>query len=77
MTAGLVGSALAMPLLNLATDFTTAALTLVPMWVMFSMVGTPSLAYVADAASAAGSTCVWRTLRASGSRRGPPGCSTR
>jgi multidrug resistance protein len=54
MTAGLVGSALAMPLLNLATDFTTAALTLVPMWVIFSMVVTPSLAYVADAASAAG-----------------------
>jgi len=54
MMAGLVGSALAMPLLNLATDFTTAALTLVPMWVIFSMVVTPSLAYVAEAASAAG-----------------------
>jgi len=41
-------------LLNLATDFTTAALTLVPMWVIFSMVVTPSLAYVAEAASEAG-----------------------
>ena len=54
MMTGLVGSALAMPLLNLATDFTTAALTLVPMWMIFSMVVTPSLAYVAEAASAAG-----------------------
>jgi MFS transporter, DHA1 family, solute carrier family 18 (vesicular amine transporter), member 1/2 len=54
MMTGLVGSALAMPLLNLATDFTSAALTLVPMWVIFSMVVTPSLAYVAEAASEAG-----------------------
>jgi multidrug resistance protein len=54
MIVGLVGSALAMPLLNLGTSFTTAALTLVPMWVIFSMVVTPSLAYVAAAASAAG-----------------------
>jgi DHA1 family solute carrier family 18 vesicular amine transporter 1/2 len=54
MMIGLVGSALVMPLLNFATSFTTALLTLVPMWVIFSMVVTPSLAYVAAAASAAG-----------------------
>jgi multidrug resistance protein len=56
MMTGLVGSALAMPLLNVATDFTTAVLTLVPLWVIFSMVVTPSLTYVADAASKAGVT---------------------
>ena len=54
MMVGLIGSALALPLLNLATDFRTAALTMVPMWLVFSMVLTPSLAYVAEAASAAG-----------------------
>ena len=54
MLLGLIGSAFVMPLLNLATDFTTALLTLVPMWAIFSMVVTPSLAYVAEAASAEG-----------------------
>ncbi len=54
MMMGLLGSALALPLLNLATSFTTAVLTIVPVWVCFSLVGTPSLTYVADAASAAG-----------------------
>jgi MFS transporter, DHA1 family, solute carrier family 18 (vesicular amine transporter), member 1/2 len=54
MLIGLIGSALAMPILNLAHDFRSAALTLVPMWVIFSMVVTPSLAYVAEAASKAG-----------------------
>ncbi len=54
MMIGLVGSAVVMPSLNFATSFTTALFTIVPMWVMFAMVVTPSLAYVARVASAAG-----------------------
>ena len=54
MLIGLIGSACAMPVLNLAHDFRSAVLTLVPMWVIFSMVVTPSLTYVAEAASDAG-----------------------
>ena len=54
MMIGLIGSAFTLPLLNLATDFKTAAMTMVPMWIVFSMVVTPSLTYVAAAASAAG-----------------------
>jgi DHA1 family solute carrier family 18 vesicular amine transporter 1/2 len=54
MMIGLVGSALLLPLVSLATDFTTAALTMVPMWMVFSMIVTPSLAYMAEAASSAG-----------------------
>jgi DHA1 family solute carrier family 18 vesicular amine transporter 1/2 len=54
MMIGLIGSALALPLMNFATDFWSAAMTMVPMWLIFSMVITPSLAYIAEAASAAG-----------------------
>jgi MFS family permease len=54
MMIGLVGSAIAMPFLNFGTSFTTALMTLVPMWMIFSMVATPSLAYVAKAASEVG-----------------------
>ena len=54
MMIGMIGSALILPLMNFATDFRTAALTMVPMWLAFTMVVTPSLAYIAEAASAAG-----------------------
>jgi MFS transporter, DHA1 family, solute carrier family 18 (vesicular amine transporter), member 1/2 len=54
MMMGLVGSALLLPLVSLATDFRTAAFAMVPMWMVFSMIVTPSLAYMAEAASAAG-----------------------
>ena len=54
MMIGLVGSALVLPLLSLATDFRSAAFAMVPMWMVFSMIVTPSLAYMAEAASAAG-----------------------
>jgi MFS transporter, DHA1 family, solute carrier family 18 (vesicular amine transporter), member 1/2 len=54
MMIGLLGSALVLPLLSFATDFRSAALAMVPMWVVFSMIVTPSLAYMAEAASAAG-----------------------
>jgi DHA1 family solute carrier family 18 vesicular amine transporter 1/2 len=54
MMAGLIGSAFVLPLLNFATDFRSAALAMVPMWMVFSMIVTPSLAYMAEAASAAG-----------------------
>ena len=56
MMIGLVASALLLPLLSLATDFRSAAFAMVPMWMVFSMVVTPSLAYMAEAASAAGFT---------------------
>ena len=54
MMIGLVASAFALPLLNFATDFRSAALVMVPMWVVFSMIVTPSLAYMAEATFAAG-----------------------
>ena len=54
MMIGLIGSALVLPLLSLATDFRSAAAAMVPMWVVFSMIITPSLAYMAEAASDAG-----------------------
>jgi MFS transporter, DHA1 family, solute carrier family 18 (vesicular amine transporter), member 1/2 len=54
MMIGLVASALLLPLLSLASDFRSAAFAMVPMWMVFSMVVTPSLAYMAEAASAAG-----------------------
>ena len=54
MMIGLVGSALLLPLLSVATDFRSAAFAMVPMWMVFSMIVTPSLAYMAEAASAAG-----------------------
>ncbi len=54
MIVGLVASAVVLPLFSLATDFRTAALAMVPMWMVFSMVVTPSLTYMSEAASAAG-----------------------
>lgn len=54
MLIGLVGSAMLLPLLSAATDFRSAAFAMVPMWMVFSMIVTPSLAYMAEAASAAG-----------------------
>ena len=54
MTIGMVASALVLPALNLATDFQSAAIAMVVMWMTFSMMITPSLAYMAEAASAAG-----------------------
>ena len=54
MTSGLIASAFSLPLLSLAGNFRTAALAMVVMWMIFSMIITPSLAYMAEAASAAG-----------------------
>jgi multidrug resistance protein len=54
MLVGLIGSALVLPLLGFAGDFKTAAFAMVPMWMVFSMIVTPSLAYMAEVASAAG-----------------------
>ena len=54
MMIGLIASAFVLPLLNFATDFRSAALAMVPMWMVFSMIVTPSLAYMAEVASAAG-----------------------
>jgi MFS family permease len=54
MLIGLIGAALVLPILNVATDFRSAALAMVPMWMIFSMIVTPSLAYMAEVASAAG-----------------------
>jgi DHA1 family solute carrier family 18 vesicular amine transporter 1/2 len=54
MMIGLIASAFVLPLLNLATDFRSAAFAMVPMWIVFSMIVTPSLAYMAEVASAAG-----------------------
>jgi multidrug resistance protein len=54
MMIGLVGSAFVLPLINFAVDFRTAAFAIVPMWIVFSMVVTPSLHYMAAVASAEG-----------------------
>jgi multidrug resistance protein len=54
MMTGLIASAFVLPLLNLAHDFRSAALAMVPMWMVFSMIVTPSLAYMAEVSSAAG-----------------------
>jgi multidrug resistance protein len=54
MLIGLVASALLLPALSLAADFRSAALAMVPLWMVFGMIVTPSLAYMAQAASAAG-----------------------
>jgi len=54
MMAGLAGFALMLPVMNLATDFRSAALVIVPTWMVFGMVITPSLAYFAQIASNAG-----------------------
>ncbi|HEV3215409.1 MAG TPA: MFS transporter [Vicinamibacterales bacterium] len=54
MMAGLVGFALMLPVMNLATGFRSAAMVIVPTWMAFGMVVTPSLAYFAQLASDAG-----------------------
>ena len=54
MMTGLAGFALMLPVMNLATDFGSAALVMVPAWMMFGMVITPSLAYFGQIASNAG-----------------------
>jgi MFS family permease len=54
MLIGLFGSALVLPLLTLAYDFRSTAMAMVPMWIVFSMIVTPSLYYMAEVASAAG-----------------------
>ena len=54
MLIGLIASALVLPLMNMATDFRSAAFVMVPMWIVFSLIVTPSLTYIADVASAAG-----------------------
>jgi predicted MFS family arabinose efflux permease len=51
---GLIASALVLPLLSLPTDFRSAAFAMVPMWMVFSLIVTPSLAYMAEVSSAAG-----------------------
>jgi predicted MFS family arabinose efflux permease len=54
MLTGLLGVALMLPALNFATDFRTAAMVMVPLWLVFGMFLTPSLAYFAQLASQAG-----------------------
>jgi predicted MFS family arabinose efflux permease len=54
MMAGLVGFALMLPVMNLANGFRSAAMVIVPTWMVFGMVITPSLAYFAQIASDAG-----------------------
>ena len=54
MLAGLIGSALMLPMLVLATDAWSAAITMIPLWMMLSMIVTPSLAYMASIAASAG-----------------------
>ena len=54
MLAGLLGSAVMLPFLNLATGFGSAALVMMPLWMVFGMILTPSLAYFAQVASEAG-----------------------
>jgi MFS family permease len=54
MLAGLLGSAAMLPVMNLATDFRSAAFVMVPMWMISGMIITPSLTYFAQMASRAG-----------------------
>jgi DHA1 family solute carrier family 18 vesicular amine transporter 1/2 len=54
MIAGLVGFALMLPVLNAVTGFRSAALVMVPLWMVFGMFITPSLTYFAQLASQAG-----------------------
>jgi MFS transporter, DHA1 family, solute carrier family 18 (vesicular amine transporter), member 1/2 len=54
MLGGLLGLALMLPVLNLASDFRSAALVMVPTWMVFGMFITPSLTYFAHLASEAG-----------------------
>ena len=54
MLAGLVGFALTLPMMNFATGFRSAAMVMIPTWMVFGMIITPSLAYFAQIASDAG-----------------------
>jgi predicted MFS family arabinose efflux permease len=54
MLIGLVGVALIVPALNFVTSFFTAAVVMVPMWMIIGMFITPSMAYFAQLASQAG-----------------------
>jgi DHA1 family solute carrier family 18 vesicular amine transporter 1/2 len=54
MLIGMVGFALMLPALNFVRDFRTAAMVMVPMWMVFGMFITPSLTYFAQLASQAG-----------------------
>ncbi len=54
MLTGMLGVALMLPVLNLVTDFRSAAMAMVPMWMVFGLFITPSLAYFAQLASQAG-----------------------
>jgi MFS transporter, DHA1 family, solute carrier family 18 (vesicular amine transporter), member 1/2 len=54
MVAGLVLSGLALPLLNAAKGPISAAATMVVVWAALGLIVTPSLAFMAEALSAAG-----------------------
>jgi MFS transporter, DHA1 family, solute carrier family 18 (vesicular amine transporter), member 1/2 len=54
MTMGLIGSAAVLPILNLASDFRSAAIAMTLTSMMFGMIITPSLTYFAQLASNAG-----------------------
>jgi DHA1 family solute carrier family 18 vesicular amine transporter 1/2 len=54
MLAGLIGFALILPALNLATGLRSAAVIMLPLWMVFGMFITPSLTYFAQLASQAG-----------------------
>jgi MFS transporter, DHA1 family, solute carrier family 18 (vesicular amine transporter), member 1/2 len=54
MLAGLIGFALLLPALNFVADFRSAALIMVPAWIVFGLFITPSLTYFAALASEAG-----------------------
>jgi multidrug resistance protein len=54
MLTGLLSFALMLPVLNVVTDFRSAALAMVPMWMVSGMFITPSLTYFAQLASQAG-----------------------
>jgi DHA1 family solute carrier family 18 vesicular amine transporter 1/2 len=54
MLAGLVGFALMLPALNVVSGFQTAAMIMVPIWMVFGLFVTPSLTYFAQLASQAG-----------------------
>lgn len=54
MLAGLIGVAAMLPGLNFITGFRSAAAAMVPIWMAFGLIVTPSLAYFGQAASKAG-----------------------
>ena len=54
MLLGLVLSAALLPLLMFADSLLSAALAMVPLWAALSLIVTPSLAFMAEAAAAAG-----------------------